>query len=205
RGAQFFSELKAQTGLLPTQLEEALGELCRAGLVNADGFAAIRPFVSKTKKAARTRPGLAERFVPGPSFAQGGRWALFPGATEPPPEDRTLRWVWLLLNRYGVIFRDLLAREGAAPAWGEIARACRQLEARGEIRGGRFVAGAYGEQFALPTAVDALRQARDEGAKGEWVVIAAADPLNLLGILTDGPRLSSSRQALLVLVDGEHV
>ena len=129
------------------------------------------------------------------------------GRSSPAPSspERAEKWAWLLLRRYGCVFRDLLARESSAPSWGELARVYRQLEARGEIRGGRFVAGAFGEQFALPEAVDRIRQARDEAKKSEWVVISAADPLNLIGILTPGPRVPSSRQTLLVLAGGQHV
>jgi ATP-dependent Lhr-like helicase len=204
-GAQFFAELKLRTGLLEAQLEEALGELCRLGLIHADGFAAIRPFVMKSKKKP-TRGQLPGRFRLAPTYAQGGRWALFPGIVEAvDPETRAERWARLLLTRYGVIFRDLLARESAAPAWGELARSCRRLEAHGEIRGGRFVEGPWGEQFALAEAVDALRKAREQGPTGEWVVLSAADPLNLLGVLTTGAKVPANRQTTMVLADGKLV
>ena len=210
-GAQFLTELKIRTKLLDTQLEEALGELCRLGLIHADGFAAIRPFVSRNKKKAADsvrKEGAARHFLlKTPTYALGGRWALFPGACQPDlgDEERVTAWAWLLLRRYGVVFRDLIRRETCAPAWSALARVYRLLEARGEIRGGRFVSGPFGEQFALAESIDELRRVRDEGATGDWVVISAADPLNLVGILTPGTRISSARAALLVLADGRHV
>ena len=206
-GAQFFGELKTRTGLLETELEEALGELCWLGLINADGFAAIRPFVSRNRKAvSRVRYGVSKQYFAGASYSLGGRWALFPGLyPEAPSEARIEQWAWLLLRRYGIVFRDLLAREHAAPPWGELARTYRTLEARGLVRGGRFVAGTFGEQFALPETVPQLRAIRDRKEACQWAVLAAADPLNLIGILTPGPRLTSSRQALIGLVDGRHV
>lgn len=118
-GALFYGEIAKRAGLLDAQLDEALGELCRLGLVHADGFAALRPFVAKTKKQAhKARPGLASRFMARQTYAVGGRWALFPpAAAEPVPtrDQRLESWAWLLLHRYGVIFRDLLTREAAAP------------------------------------------------------------------------------------------
>ena len=206
-GAQFFGEIKTRTGLLETELEEALGELCWLGLIHADGFAAIRPFVSRNRKAvSRVRYGVSKQFFAGASYSLGGRWALFPGLyPEVANETRIEQWAWLLLRRYGIVFRDLLAREHAAPSWGELARTYRTLEARGLVRGGRFVAGTFGEQFALPETVPQLRAIRDRKEGCQWAVLSAADPLNLVGILTQGPRLTSSRQALIGLVDGRHV
>jgi ATP-dependent Lhr-like helicase len=192
-GAQFFTELRQRTRLLETELESALGELARLGLVTADGFGSIRPFVSKARsKPSPAYGGLPRRFAVKPTYSLGGRWALFPGMlpTEPDPE-RVLKWAWLLLRRYGVMFRELLTRESAAPSWGELARVYRTLEARGEIRGGRFVVGPSGEQFALADAVAALRKVREHGSHTPWTVISAADPLNLFGIITRGDRIAA--------------
>ena len=108
----------------------------------------------------------------------------------------------MLLGRYGVVFRALLAREPGAPRWRDLLRVLRRLEARGEIRGGRFVGGFSGEQFALPEAVGALRAVRGQPARGELVTISAADPLNLTGIITPGARVPALASARLVLRDG---
>ncbi len=111
-------------------------------------------------------------------------------------------WAWLLLDRYGVMFRDLLAREAVAPSWAKLAPVYRRLEARGEIRGGRFVSGVSGEQYAAEDAVERLRKVRDRDGTTEWVVVGAADPLNLVGILTPGERLPPQRVARIALCDG---
>jgi ATP-dependent Lhr-like helicase len=108
----------------------------------------------------------------------------------------------LLLNRYGVVFRDLLTRESAAPPWWELVRVLRRMELRGEVRGGRFIARVGGEQFALESAVARLRDLRDAPASTEWSLISAADPLNLAGILTDGPRIPAQHKSALVLQNG---
>jgi ATP-dependent Lhr-like helicase len=119
---------------------------------------------------------------------------LFPPFARPPDDsERSERWAWLLLRRYGVMFRDLLARESCAPAWAKLAAVYRKLEMKGEIRGGRFVGGVAGEQFALPEAVDELRKFRDESAEAAWHCISAVDPLNLVGIITAGPRVPAKR------------
>jgi ATP-dependent Lhr-like helicase len=114
-------------------------------------------------------------------------------------------WARQLLERYGVVFRDLLAREDAAPAWRELLPLYRRMEARGEVRGGRFITGVGGEQFALPEAVDLLRRAREEGKKGELVVISAVDPLNLVGILTPGYKIAATASNAVAYLDGKYV
>ena len=204
RGALFRADLMSHTGLLATQLDEALGELAALGLVTADGFAAIRSLVTREppRHARRTRPprGAAS------GYGNGGRWSLFPGALpRVEPAARAEHWAKLLLWRYGIMFRDLLAREGAAPAWGELAGVYRRWEAQGRVRGGRFVSGVAGEQFALPDAVEELRRLRDSGPSQKWVVISAVDPLNLAGILTPGARVSAKTRNALALLDGRLV
>jgi ATP-dependent Lhr-like helicase len=132
-----------------------------------------------------------------------GRWSLFPGALDPAERQAQLEnWCRLLLNRYGVVFRDLLARESAAPPWWELVRVLRRMELRGEVRGGRFIARVGGEQFAIESAVARLRDLRDGGASREWALISAADPLNLAGILTDGPRIAAQHKSALVVQNG---
>ena len=117
-----------------------------------------------------------------------------------PLQDENMEWAWQLLRRWGIVFRDLLSSEDGAPAWFELFQVFRRLEARGEIRGGRFITGVAGEQFALADTVQKLRQLRDEGPLQELVVITAADPLNLVGVLSKHdrlPRIASNRVAYL--------
>ncbi len=206
RGALFFQDLKALTGLLPSQLEEALRELAALGLVSSDTFAAVRAIDGH--KSANTSARLrrfAKMKVHRPA-SPIGRWSLFPGNCEPvEPTTRIERWCKLLLARYGVLFRDLLAREPAAPPWWELARFLRRMELRGEVRGGRFIARVGGEQFAVESAVSRLRDLRDGEASKEWSLISAADPLNLSGVISEGPRIPAMHKNALVLQNGRCV
>ncbi|MBF0280367.1 MAG: DEAD/DEAH box helicase [SAR324 cluster bacterium] len=206
-GAQFVNELLVRTGLLKSQLEEALCELAYLGLASADGFSAIRTFISPDLKNRTRRPGSARRrLMKKITYAAGGRWTSFPILTLALDDEVQLEaWAWQLLDRYGVVFRDVLAREAAAPAWSELVRVYRRLEGYGEIRGGRFVSGVSGEQYANADVIEQLRKIRDSKPTEQWVVISAADPLNLIGILTDGPRFSNSRNARLLFKEGRHV
>jgi ATP-dependent Lhr-like helicase len=204
RGALFFQELKALTGLLPTQLEEALRELAALGLVTSDTFAAVR-VISAGAAKAKSRMRTWQRRLQRPA-SPVGRWSKFPGAYEPPERDEYLqKWCRQLLARYGVVFRDILTRENAAPPWFELVRMLRKMELRGEVRGGRFIARVGGEQFALESVVTPLRELREAADDGEWVVITAADPLNLSGILTDGPRIAAIQKSALILQRGRCV
>ena len=201
RGACFVAELAQATALAPVDVEEALWELVGAGLATCDGFAGLRRLIASARGRA-ARPALA-----------GGRWTLLRGSRDEPapaPAGGSLDAGTLehhahqYLRRYGVVFRDLLARE-AAPPWRDLVRVYRTLEARGAIRGGRFVQGFTGEQFALPEAVDALRAARrgaGSAAAAEPLELSASDPLNLAGILTPGPRVAPGRGVRVVLADG---
>jgi len=201
RGASFVPDLVKATGH-PTQVvEEALWELAAAGVVTADGFENLRALVDpkrRNQNARLTRPRHA-----------AGRWALLhpglrTGQTSYSPGIENARadaFARQLLRRWGVVFRDLLARETLAPPWRDLATALRRMEVRGEIRGGRFVAGCAGEQFARPEAIDLLRAMRRARAGGS-VRVAAADPLNLAGILTDGPRISPLAAQVVEIVRG---
>ncbi|MBL9125093.1 MAG: DEAD/DEAH box helicase, partial [Planctomycetaceae bacterium] len=204
-GALFFADLCAAAELLPAQLEQALGELAALGLVTADSFAPIRLAAERrtgTGAAGRRRAVLRARRTASPR-SPGGRWSRFPPFTRPvEAQERLTRWAWLLLQRYGVVFRDVLSRESAAPAWQDLAPVYRRLEARGEIRGGRFVARVGGEQFALPDAVGKLRDQRAEPVDAEYDVIAAADPLNLVGILTPELRVPATRNNRVLFCNG---
>jgi ATP-dependent Lhr-like helicase len=188
RGASFIRELIDATRAQPGDVEDALWELTAAGLVTADGFENVRALLDPKRRRGQGR----DRFRR-PRHA-AGRWALLSpsmeGGTLSPPE-RTEAFARQLLLRWGVVFRDLLARETLAPAWRDLLVALRRMEARGEIRGGRFVGGFVGEQFARPDAVDALRAVRRMDSGDRPLRIAAADPLNLAGIVTPGPRVSS--------------
>jgi ATP-dependent Lhr-like helicase len=207
-GALFFDDLLAATELLPAQVEEALRELAALGLVTSDGFAAVRATIVKQARpsrrpASRTAKHRSRRRA---AYAQSGRWSKFPPFIAPiEAEKRAERWSWLLLRRYGVMFRDLLARESLAPPWRELVSVYRRLEMRGEIRGGRFVAGVAGEQFGLSDAVDRLRQLRDEPAEADWQVVSAADPINLVGIITRDARVPATRGNRILFVNGRPV
>ena len=186
RGALFPHELRAQTALSGRDLNGALWELVSGGRVTCDGFAALR--------------GLLE----GKAHAASGRWSLLRPYE---PEQREPEWLEKLarqyLRRYGIVFRDLLAREPRSPPWRELLQIYRRLEARGELRGGRFAQAFSGEQFALPEAVDAMRAARKIPKAGEErTSLSACDPLNLVGILTPGGRVPAMPQNRVVYVDG---
>ena len=209
KGALFFAELAAVTDMLPTEFEEALRELAAAGLVTSDAFAPIRSMVtarrsSRHRQTRRTRiSGVAASAIGAPS----GRWSCFPGHLGSPPENeqRIENWCRLLLRRYGVVFRDLLARESTAPSWRELVYMYRRMELRGDVRGGRFVSGVGGEQFADEAVVEPLRAMRETDADDAWLLISAVDPLNLNGIVTDGPRISAMHKNAVILQNGRCV
>ena len=196
-GASFFEELASDSHLLRTELESVLGELVAAGRVNADSFAGLRALLMP---AARRHPQRRSR-TPLFGMADAGRWALLRRATLEPgarlPAEILEHVAMTLLRRYGVVCWRLLDREADwLPPWRDLLRVYHRLEARGEIRGGRFVAGLTGEQFALPEAVGLLREVRRRGASGEWLVVSAVDPLNLAGTLLPGrkvPAVSGNR------------
>ena len=197
-GASFQDDIQRGTGQLPTQVEEGLWELAASGLVTADGLADLRALLlpARQRDQARRRWGRAGDSLRG-LVGPRGRWALLgrksASAEADQEADRLARvaaFARQLLLRYGVMVRELLAREAQAPPWRELVRVYRSMEARGEIRGGRFVDGLVGEQYALPEAVDLLRRVRRLSGEPERLVVSAADPLNLVGILTPGRRVS---------------
>ena len=208
-GASFFGDLVRLTRQLDSQLEEALGELTAWGLVTADSFTGLRALLVPSSRRRPVKGGKRRGRTAIFGMENAGRWSLTRagagGATGDNservemrvPEDRQQLVPELLegaarlyLRRYGVVFRCLLAREGTAPPWRDLVRVYRCMEARGEIRGGRFVAGFQGEQFALPEAVGRLRKIRRQ--KDEALIsLSAADPLNLVGIVTPGDRVAS--------------
>jgi len=185
RGASFFNELVGASALLPALVERGLAELAGAGVATADSFAGLRALLAPPDK----RRALVET---------AGRWSLLASERTDDMEGiaRTL------LKRYGVVFRSMLQRESALPPWRELVRVYRRLEARGEVRGGRFVAGFGGEQFAAPDAVGRLRAVRRMEKVDELVVLSAADPLNLVGVLTPQARVAAVHRNRLLLKDG---
>ncbi len=205
-GASFFDEIVSGTGLLRVQVEEALAELVALGLTNSDSFAGLRTLLVPSDQRKLAANARRRRRTVSFGMEDAGRWALArrppAGAREPGPEavEHVAR---TLLARYGVVFWRLLEREADwLPPWRDLLRVFRRLEARGDIRGGRFVAGFAGEQFALPDAVGQLREARRRSAAGDLVSLSGADPLNLAGILTPGPRLSALTGNRLLFRDG---
>jgi ATP-dependent Lhr-like helicase len=213
-GAMFHAELRGATGRLPVEVEEGLWDLVARGLVTADGFQAVRSLLS-ARDAWKRRHRHEQRLRPGgrraPTRREGGegRWALLPAAgalswdAEELDRDSLAEQVaGQLLARWGVVFWDLMARESLALPWREIIWALRRLEARGVARGGRFVHGLAGEQYALAEAVDELRRVRRSERTGQTVRLSAADPLNLVGIVLPGPRVTAVRTNWVTYRDG---
>jgi len=208
-GASFFDDLVRGSGLVRTQVELALAELVSRGLVGSDGFSGLRALLVPASRRGKNEYGRHRGRTPSYALAGAGRWSLFatpaPGAT---PEttafsDEDVEAVaWTLLRRWGVVFRRVIDREGALPSWRDLLRCYRRLEARGEIRGGRFVAGFSGEQYALPDAVAALRAARKKAHDGALVAVSAADPLNVVGVLTPGKRVPALAGNRVLFRDG---
>jgi ATP-dependent Lhr-like helicase len=196
RGASFFGDLADTCSGNLADLREAIAALVSAGLVASDGFSGLRALVWGARGARAGRDRRA-------TFA--GRWSAVPVPAAPrdrAPDEAAEVQAWALLRRYGVVFRRVLAREANVVAWRELTRIYRRLEARGEIRGGRFVSGVSGEQFALPDAVERLRETRRTPSGGQLVVISAADPLNLCGIVTAGDRVRAVRRSRIAYRDG---
>jgi ATP-dependent Lhr-like helicase len=216
-GASFFDEITAGSALLPAQAEEALAELVALGLVNSDSFAGLRALLVPPDRRRPAVGGRRRRRIALFGMDAAGRWsriagpaaAAATGSEETSASARALadetveHVVRTLLRRWGVLFWRLLAREAAwLPPWRDLLMCCRRLEARGEIRGGRFVAGFSGEQYAAPEAIALLREARRRPQEGHYVSLSGADPLNLAGILTPGARLPSLSGNRLLYRDG---
>jgi ATP-dependent helicase Lhr and Lhr-like helicase len=200
RGASFFADIVRGTGRLKSEVETGLWELVTAGLITADGFDNLRALIDPRRRAGQ---GAGRSARPRHST---GRWALLHTeslAERSADRDHALESICgVLLRRYGVVFREALARESILPPWREILGMLRRLEGRGEVRGGRFITDFLGEQFALPSAVESLRAMRREPAAGEIVTVSAADPLNLVGIIVPGDRVAANSGALVTFHDG---
>jgi ATP-dependent Lhr-like helicase len=194
-GTPFFNDIVRATGRLPAEIEEALWELASAGLVTSDRFDALRALIDGKRRLGEK--GLRRR-----PRAAGGRWARLPVVANEARALEPERAARMLLNRWGIVFRDLVVREVNLPPWRDILWSLRRMEAQGEIRGGRFVAGYVGEQFALPEALDALRRVRRSAPGAEEVVLAPSDPLNLIGVILPGSRSDAAARGHVRLVDG---
>jgi ATP-dependent Lhr-like helicase len=202
RGASFFTDIVENTKLLRSQVEEALAELVANGIVVSDSFAGLRALLTpgsrKTQAAARRK-----HRQPIYEMASAGRWSILQRTTSAQNETALTEEVaWALLKRYGVVFKRLLEREGVTLPWRVLLRFYHRLEARGDIRGGRFVAGISGEQFALPEAIGMLRAIRRAGAQESLISISAADPLNLVGIIIPGSRITAHTSNRVLYQDG---
>jgi len=212
RGASFFADLVRMTNHLPAEVEEGLWELVAAGLVTADGFDNLRALMDPRRRRAEGRERSRR-----PRHS-AGRWSLLRSDSMHQPSTPTTQNSTLdtqhshtesvarqLLRRYGVVFRDLLARESLVQSWRDLLVQYRRMELQGEIRGGRFMGGFTGEQFALPEAVETLRAARkrnESGAVFHEIKLSASDPLNLAGVILPGPRVPAVPSNFLVFRDG---
>jgi ATP-dependent helicase Lhr and Lhr-like helicase len=213
-GALFFTELVRRSGLLPSQVEEALSQLAALGLVTSDSFDGLRALLVPSNKRPTfgRNNGKRRRKTNLASIEFAGRWSLLRTETASQPtgngaessarDAAVEKFARALLRRYGVVFRRLLERESLSASWYELGRIYRRWEARGEIRGGYFVGGVGGEQFALPEAIGLLRSIRKAPPNGELITLSAADPLNLQGILTPGPRVAALTANRILFLDG---
>ncbi len=189
RGALFFDEIVTGTRRLATDVEQGLREI-------AGG-----------RRGGRQAPRRSGMYARGGFFAGGGppgRWSVVraPEIERGTEEDLAESIAGMLLRRYGVLFRDLVSRESVAMPWRSIAHALRRFEARGTVRGGRFVQGVAGEQYALPDAVTALRETRRDALDGERIIVSAVDPVNLTGVFLPGARIPAQRGRTIEFVDG---
>jgi ATP-dependent helicase Lhr and Lhr-like helicase len=196
RGASFFADIVRSTGKLKAEIETALWELVAAGIVTADGFDNLRSLIDPKRRSGQ---GSGRSARPRHS---AGRWALLHADVAAERPRAVEAACWMLLQRYGIVVRDLLARESNLPTWRELLMGFRRLEDRGEIRGGRFVDGFLGEQFALPVAVESVRAMRSLPLSGDTTTLSAADPLNLVGILVPGERVPAISGRVVSYRDG---
>jgi ATP-dependent Lhr-like helicase len=205
RGALFFTDLVEATRLLPTLVENALGELVAFGLVTADSYTGLRAIVTPSNLRP-SRSGYRRRNAAVFGIEDAGRWSLLQAPQEADAlaeGDAVEKLARAYLKRYGVVFRKVLEREAWTPPWRELLYVYRRLEARGEIRGGRFVTGYSGEQFALSEAIESLRRTRKEPPTQRLISVSAADPMNMIGILTAGGRLPANPANRVLYRDGE--
>jgi ATP-dependent Lhr-like helicase len=208
RGACFRSELAPASGRMDAEIDEGLWDLVARGIVTADAFSAVRSLLSARgrrrpggRRSANRRTALGrQRALVGTGVGEG-RWSLLPEAdgvdaasqNGPPDEELAESVAWQLLARWGVVAWELWQHESYRTPWRDVIRAFRRLEARGQVLGGRFVAGLAGEQYALPEAASLLADVRRDPSRGDDIVVAGADPLNLTGSVLHGPRVPAVR------------
>jgi ATP-dependent helicase Lhr and Lhr-like helicase len=204
KGASFFEDISRGTRMLNSQMEEALAELVSLGLVTSDSFTGLRALLTPSSlRPSADGKGRRKQAIFG--MAQAGRWSLLQSAPDSETENawnETEEIARVLLRRYGVLFRRITEHENNLPPWRELLRVLRRMELRGEVRGGRFVEGMYGEQYALPEAVTQLRNIRRAAKTGVLIPISAADPLNLAGVVTPGEKVSSLPTNRILYQDG---
>ena len=202
QGASFFDDLVYRTKLFPSQAEDALGELIGAGLITSDSFTGLRALLVPDKYKTN---GSHARDLEIFSMNYAGRWSMlhYEHSDDHQHQQENIETIaWALLRRYGILFRKLAERESLAPPWRDLVRVLRTLEARGQIRGGRFVEGYYGEQFGLPEAIVELRNVKKQNKQDVLISISAADPLNLTGIMTPGRRIPAYSGNRILYRDG---
>jgi ATP-dependent Lhr-like helicase len=191
RGASFAHDLAAACGLTLDEVQTALADLVALGLVSSDGAAGLRRTIGATSWTTGAHRAGAD-----------GRWFAITQGDGSRRAEAVETLAWTLLRRYGVVFRRVLTREASGVPWRELVGVYRRLEARGEIRGGRFVSGMSGEQFALPDAVERLRELRRSGPDDTLLTISAADPLNFTGVITRGERIRAIAASRIVYRNG---
>ncbi|HEX9518304.1 MAG TPA: DEAD/DEAH box helicase [Streptosporangiaceae bacterium] len=203
RGALFRHDLAEVTGRTPAEIDQALWDGVARGLITADGFRAVRSLLRRGSRQSFPQPRGLRRGLRGTTGGASGRWSLLPVPLSGGDKDELAEAVAeQLAARWGVVFHDLIARESLAVPWRDVLWAFRRMEARGTIRGGRFVTGFSGEQYAHPDAIDILRAVRKKPRNGEQVAISASDPLNLTGIVLPGPRVPAISANTVTLTDG---
>jgi ATP-dependent Lhr-like helicase len=203
RGALFRHDLAELTGRSPAEIDQALWDGVARGLVTADGFRAVRSLLRRGSHQSFPQPRGLRRGLRGTTGGASGRWSLLPNPLSGGDKDELAEAVAeQLAARWGVVFHDLIARESLAVPWRDVLWAFRRMEARGTIRGGRFVTGFSGEQYAHPDAIDILRSVRKKPRSGEHIAISASDPLNLTGIVLPGPRIPAISANSVRLTDG---
>ncbi len=198
-GASFFDDIIKETRLFDSQAEDALGELISASMITSDSFTGLRALLIPDKY--KTNAGSSRHSLTF-DMSAAGRWSQMQHKTAEASKDDLEQIAWALLRRYGVIFRKVVERENLVPPWRDLVKQFRKMEARGQIRGGRFIEGVWGEQFALPESIGVLRDTRKKEKTGTLITINAADPLNLTGILTPGDRVPAYSSNRILYKDG---
>jgi ATP-dependent Lhr-like helicase len=202
-GASFYHEIVQKVRMLGTQTEQAIGELVAEGLITSDSFTGLRALLVPGKYRERNRRRRQTAVF---DIEMAGRWSIIEVDHREADQDNNIEdYVRIALRRYGVVLRKIVDNEPLAPPWRELVKVMRRMEARGEVRGGRFVAGMWGEQYALPEAVAKLRQVRRTDKTEEMVCISASDPLNLTGIVTPGPRVAGLVNNRILFRDGDPI